>query len=498
MSLAVEEKKQLYDLGKKASETSNHLGDSEYNIIKSVIKDKSPLNLIETTGDELIKGLLIDYLITYGNIDFSKLWQYSIDAIRLPNYMRSAWKERSTNKLQTQKNENDYIFSLLNRLSLQNIPKPGKVRLHALDKISAYYLANDCPWSSIRSIKLCQEIIHRMQVTETDIKELLYTYEKAADDLTKINANEKLTASGRKRLWKDKLEDIVSSPLTGNSYTDELEAHSKFVDKNIYKISGLKFIIDALSPSLLDEYWGIIFTLTMCFLDDTNILIKLEACKIIQHICGKLTKHSNVIIRAEVGPIIFDSIVPVILSLPSMTPPDISRKAIKEGYKTIFSLWQISIEDERQLNLKLSMLLNDFICPSLIKVCDNTGLVSIITNVINEQFLPLAGSYRLVLRKQLLYSTLDVLSNPAIIKSDEDVLGCLEVIVHLEPCKLKNFRFDILACLLKLRKRRKRLKIDHNRQSCPVDAKINNVCLEIGFRLESDLNVKDMIGTTDT
>ncbi len=496
MSLVMEIMDKLHSLAKKIARKSIKLGDNECDEIKYIIGDDNSLDLIETTDDRLVKAILIDYSIRHKCTNYDKLWKYCADAIWLPTDMRNKWKVRPDNKWDVQNDENAYILSVIDELSINNIPEPGKIRTQILDKLSAYYCAG-CPWTSTRSTKLCQNIIDKMHITEGDMKEIIYTYEEPVNEFSAKNFNDKLTAEGRKRFWKNNLTDIVSSPLVGNTYTDDLETHKKFVDDNIYRINGLKFVVDNISAHMIEEYWGIIFTLTNCFLDDTDTLIKIEACKVIQRICRKLAKGSNVIVRGQVEPIIFDGVVPVILSLPSMTPPDISKYAIQEGYKTIFSLWDVSLKDKKELNLKLSMLLNDFICPSLIKVSDTPGLVSILTNVINEQLLPLAGSYRLVLRKQLLYTILDALSNPALKNSDDDLRGCLEVIRCLDPRKLKKFRFDILACLLRLQKMRK-LPISSQRgQKSDINDKIELLCLELGFKLKGELSVQDMT-VTDT
>lgn len=331
----------------------------------------------------------------------------------------------------------------------KQVPYNAEERIMIINALSGYYDSKNCMWSSEEISASCDRNIHLMNITENGIARLLEEYKESIKQSPKTS-NPQITSAGRRRLQANTRLYEHISPLLGTTYSQTMDTKEMFVYENMYRINGLKLLISELSLPELEANWGVIFIFAMNFLDGTHTLVKIDACNILNTIFGRLTPGDNIIIRAGVGPVIFDSIVPIILALPSLTPEKISERALTVGYDTIFQLWHTTVVERKDFNEKISMLLNDYLCPSMVKVTDIPKLLNILLRVVDEKILTIAGDYVIALRKQILYTILEILSNPFITYSSTTIDLCLNIITDLGMENTYKHRYDISACLGKV------------------------------------------------
>lgn len=324
-----------------------------------------------------------------------------------------------------------------NMQRLQVLEKAPHKSRDILQGVSSFYDSSRSPWSSPEASEVCDKIVELQGWSSEDYLWLVESYRQVLGELSKLEPI--------------KRSKFKVSPLIGRSYSDTVDERTAFRNRNIGKLNGLKLVADKLPAKELEHEWGVVLPLTMSFLNDPETLVRVEACYLLQHILKKLPVE--VVERTHVEPIIFESIVPCLLALPSMTPTSISAKTLPVAYGTVLQLWT-SIKDPQGYNLKLAMLLNDFIVPSVVKVGEIPELVTVLLDVVQHQLIPASKEYLIVLQKQILYMLLDLLNDPYIPYALEVVVQALNIIERqLWSDRLLKCKYDIMGALLALKKR---------------------------------------------
>ncbi|VEU22563.1 DEKNAAC103375 [Brettanomyces naardenensis] len=469
MTLTAEERSRLTELFRSRFQgpVNVDLSPQELAQVQALLQDRAIGDVLGKENGPIVNLALVESTLKgLSDSDIDQVYKFLIEELSFDTSQDFQWLRSQEEDSRQSKLRLDNYCRLLLAEKLISVQLPSEdLRSLVIDRLAAYYSSENCPWSSDEVSKICAECLDKMKISEEEILSLLETYRESSQQI--IDSGSKITRAGHRRLRSKRewLKDL--SPLVGTSFSQIVNERELFVRRNIYRINGLKLAADRLSAEKLDRNWGLVFPLTMSFLDDTETLVKAEACTIILRILNKLTPgKQNIIARSGVEPVIFDSIVPIILALPSMTPKEKSCRALPIAYKTIFKLWNVT--ENESLNLKLSMLLNDFICPSIVKVKDIPELVLILLDVIKDGLVPEAGDYVIVLRKQILYTILDVLTDPFIVYSLTVVNACLNTIRALNG--LKKNRYDIIGCLLKLQIRIKRSYSDRTNSTDTIMA----------------------------
>ncbi|GMG56007.1 unnamed protein product [Ambrosiozyma monospora] len=331
-------------------------------------------------------------------------------------------------------------------------------KMTLLDKLSVFYKSDGVPWSNSSISRVCNSCLKKLKPTEKEILQLLLSMKDTLKELNEINRqNSKITKRGYRRhlAHADLFRGI--SPLLGSSFSSILNQSDAFNKAHIGKVQSLRYMLDKLSLSDIEGYWNMILPLLLHFLDDTNLMIKAVACKNLITILEKIeNKTSNIITKTDIGKVLFDSVIPCLLALPSLTPVSESMKILPSAYRSIFLLIDVGFSKRKDVYYtKLDSVLNDFVLSSLGKVGDYPELVIFLIDVILVDIIPRLKAYYIVVSKAICYAGLNILSNPYSVYSPEMLSKCIELIeVVLDKTQNpEKFKYDIFSCLMLVMKR---------------------------------------------
>lgn len=300
------------------------------------------------------------------------------------------------------------------------------------------------PWVSHTTTTLAHDVISMCDSTELE-STLIHQIELGLTKLRGLKLQTSIDRGGRKTSHKLK----VLGKLVGKSMSNSQDKMTEFKRTNVTDLGILYTLIQL---GRIELNWRFIFPYLLPFFDDIDFYVRREACLCLIEICDQLkdTQGDNIIIKSQTESILRDSIIPLILSLPSLTPVDESIDLVDISYNALLKLLETNFKNELEFNLQLSSVLNDYILPSMSKVQDNPEILIVILSKL-EMVIQLAGPYLLVLSKQIIFTILSTLMDPYIIHSNDAVLKLLKI---LSIClsvntgdRLEEYKFNVLGCL---------------------------------------------------
>ena len=272
----------------------------------------------------------------------------------------------------------------------------------------------------------------------------------ALEDIKKFKLADKVTATGRSQMSRMTIRD----KLIGRSYTQTLDKMDVFKRDHVTSLGYLNALIMCYD---VERNWRYIMPLLLTFLDDTDSMVKREACCSLNLLCYRLPRNSeNIIKKSQTLPLFTKALHPLLLALPSLTPEEKSGIILPIVYDTTFMLYRLAVIDDLERYSTLSALLNDTLLPSISKCKDYVDLILILMDILN-QFINECESYAIVLTKQIVYTLMTVLMDPYISHA-EKVVAAMVGIVHrcidnVPRERRARYKYDVRGCMGTLKRR---------------------------------------------
>ncbi|ODV88239.1 hypothetical protein CANARDRAFT_26392, partial [[Candida] arabinofermentans NRRL YB-2248] len=439
--------------------------------IGSTISQADLLSCLDTTPIEsctVLEAQLINF--STNGTQLLALLQTLITDIALPK-TEFCWFKPDETSEQTKFRLGSYykirlikmLFDVLDSETVNNVD-----HLLLLNNLSYYIGGDTLPWSTDKTSDLAKALL--ADTPPTKIFELLTSLEPELMRINEMNkSNSKVTAKGYKRLRINQLVKGIS-PLSGISYSDQLDQSDLFKLECIGRISTLEFVIETFPLNEIELNWGMILPLLLHFLDDTDLLVKAQAIRVLNILLLKvqggnssIQSSNNIIKKTEIGTILYEGIVPALLALPSLTPAEQSALILPVAYKTTILLFQVSSPSFEDYCIRMSSLINDFILPSLTKIREIPSLAIIFVDLLKFDIIEdgVLGNYIIIDSGKVLYAILDLLLDPYIIYSRELLQASVSLITSLVE-RLQNrqkYSYDILACMMMLLKRMNKYQV---------------------------------------
>lgn len=315
------------------------------------------------------------------------------------------------------------------------------------------------PWTTQESRSRAREFIKTTLRNETCRKKVEHLLVKKLQhvllEMNKLGLSNSVNVSGYKHISRMKIRD----KLVGGSYTQTLDKMALFKKRYLPYMGYLNVIVECMD---IEENWRILLPLLLSFLDDTDFMVKREACNSLNRVCAILMDtrdagaKSNILYRSQTMPLLYKAVQPLLLALPSLTEESKSVVIVPLAYDTLFKVYRLSIDDDLEYYTRMSALLNDTLLPSIGKCKDHVHVLMKLLHIL-QQFSMLCGSFSVVLTKPVVYTLLTVLVDPYVAHAPGVVAGCIDVI---DQCIQKvpetgriRYKYDILACVGTLRKR---------------------------------------------
>lgn len=317
--------------------------------------------------------------------------------------------------------------------------------------LSVFYLSDEslAPWSAIGYRQRIRDYIDTHQFNYEKL--IVGKLEEAADygKRLKISNNRPALDS------KNKPRMIINEKLIGKSFSQGLENVSLFKKDYVYMLGYLNLLI---SKCNISKNWRLILPILLIFLDDTDVMVKREACILLQKI---LVINDVVIIQSQTGPLFERSIHPLLLSLPSLTPEEKSIVILPIAYDTLFKLFKVGNTNATDTNgllrryTKLGNLLNETVLPSMYKCKDYLDLLNVLIEILS-QLMKECERFLKVLARQIIHASMTILVDPQIAFSTTTVLKLMDVLEQcLSTCgeRKSKYKYDVLACMAILDRR---------------------------------------------
>lgn len=307
------------------------------------------------------------------------------------------------------------------------------------------------PWVSENTRSLARSFIDSCDQTELE-ETLIEQIEGGLRLLRSLKLQSEVDKGGRKTSHKLK----VLGKLLGKTMSDSYDKMNEFKRTNIMDLGVLYSLIQL---GNIELNWRFILPYLLAFFDDSDFFIRREACLCLISICDRLASSedtTNIIIKSQTEPLLRDAILPLILSLPTLTPVEQSIDLVDVSYNSLLKLCKLNFRDELEFNLQLSSVLNDYLLPSMSKVQEYPEILIVLLGKL-EMVIQLAGSYTLVLSKQIIFTILSTLMDPYMVHAKDVIMKLLTL---LKSCLkfysgegLEEYKFNVSGCLGVLKRR---------------------------------------------
>lgn len=310
------------------------------------------------------------------------------------------------------------------------------------------------PWFNPESRNLAIKYVDEYHKTNSnELENIIITkLQNTLMDIKTLNLGSSTNESGYKLTSRIKIRE----KLIGQNYTQTLDKMEAFKAKHLLSIGYLSVLI---THTNVKENWRFILPVLLSFLDDTDFMVKREACNSLNMICDKLLlegSESNIIRQSQTLILFKNAIQPLLLALPSLTPESKSIIILPIAYDTIFKLFKLSIFDDLEYYANMSALLNDIILPSIGKCKDYINVLYKLLEIL-QQFISECGQFSIVLSKPIIYTLLTVLMDPYIAHASSIVTKCIDVlqfsISKINEGRRNKYKFDVMACMGTLKRR---------------------------------------------
>lgn len=319
---------------------------------------------------------------------------------------------------------------------------------------SKFYFSDEslAPWASSKSRDIARDFIDKYEgdvlLHDTIVSEL----HTVLTEMKKRNLSTSTTPSGYRKTSQIK----INEKLIGASYTQTLDKMSEFKEMYVASIGYLNVLIHHFN---IKDNWRIILPLLLTFLDDTDLLVKREACLTLNLLCRRLSEEqseTNIIFQSQTLPLFRRALQPLILAIPSMTSESKSVVILPIAYDTVLRLYKLAIPNELEYYTTLSSMLNDSILPSLGKCKDYVRLSTALCLVL-EKFLDYCGEYAIVVAKPTVYTILTILMDPYVAHAPPIVELFIDLVqrcIGQVPSQRRTkYLYDIKGCMGTLRRR---------------------------------------------
>lgn len=280
---------------------------------------------------------------------------------------------------------------------------------------------------------------------------LVAQVERGLARLRELKLQSKVDRSGRKMSHKLK----VLGKLVGQSMTDAQTGMDAFKVTNVPDLGVLYTLIEV---GDVERNWRFLFPYLLAFFDDNDFYVRREACLCLSAICDKVreVEGTNIIVKSQTESLLRDAILPLILSLPTLTPVDQALDLVGVAYDTLLDLVRESFKEELELDLQLSAILNDYLLPSMAKTQEYPELLCLLLSRL-DSLLVLSGPYAMVLSRQVVNTILTTLMDPYLVHACDAMLSLLTV---LGDClsmasdeSLHEYKFNVLGAIGVLKRR---------------------------------------------
>jgi hypothetical protein len=347
--------------------------------------------------------------------------------------------------------------SIIDKITTHSVNE--ETELQKIIKFLGMFYFSDCsivPWVTDRSrnevFKFFDLLVKKdeIQLQEVILEQLHVTLL----ELKKLGLNNNVNLSGKRITSRIKIRE----KLLGASYTQTLDKMEIFKSKFLTSLGYLNVLIN---HSDIKKNWNIILPVLLSFLDDTDFMVKREACISLNMTCNSLfeaskSKESNILLQSQTLPLFKTAIQPLMLALPSLTPEQKTLLILPISYDTTFKLFELCIPDKLTFYSTMSALLNDTILPSIVK-CKDYVNISLELLEILKAFLEHCDIYAGVLSKPIVYTLLTVLMDPYIAHAPTVVLSCIRIIQkcieNVDYERRYRYKYDVKGCMGTLKRR---------------------------------------------
>lgn len=274
------------------------------------------------------------------------------------------------------------------------------------------------------------------------------------EDLRGLKIGSGVDRAGRRREQKMK----ILGKLVGKDMSD---SHDKLIDfvkshqTDLALVQALVLVSDS-----LERNWRYILPMLLAFLDCNDFFIRREACLVLLELCARLSevdedKEDNILIKSQTEPFLRERIVPLMLSLPSLTPDAESVALVDVSYDALLQMVEVAYTD-LDLNLHLASILNDYIIPSMTKVQDHPQVLDVLVDKLCRVVVA-SADFATVICKQIIFALLSILMDPYLVpvhKSVVKLLRALQLCLSVyQNCNMDEYRYNVLGCMGVLRRR---------------------------------------------
>lgn len=313
---------------------------------------------------------------------------------------------------------------------------------------------SQAPWSTRESRRVARNIANKLSLKHGNQMEeaLIENLKPILEEIRRRKLADNVTSTGHKQMSKMAIRD----KLIGRSYTQTLDKMDEFKHDFLPSLGLLNALVLYYGDDI-EQNWRYIMPLLLTLLDDTDSMVKREACLTLNIICDGLESSlNNIIKKSQTLPLFTKALQPLLLSLPSLTPERNSIQILPIAYDTMFKLYRLSIDDNLKRYSLLSALLNDTLLPSIGKCKDYIDLTLILMDIL-DQFLKECESFAIVLTKQIVYTLMTVLMDPYIAHSEKVIIAVIDIIqqcINNVPLERRGrYKFDVRGCMGTLQRR---------------------------------------------
>lgn len=301
------------------------------------------------------------------------------------------------------------------------------------------------PWLTSKSRQLSKDYLEKCPEAHEIAIALA---EKTLSEFKKLGITSEITASGNRSISRIKIREN----LIGKNYTSSLDKREKFKEQYVTSLGALNFLVE--KSVNIEQNWRYILPLLLAFLEDSNMMIKREAALCLNTLLGRLEPGTNILVKSQILPLLSGAIQPLLLALPSLTPPDQSVAILPIAYQTIFNLYKVGIPKPLERYLALDSLLSDTLLPSLTKCKDSLPVAEELLNI-THIFLKQCDDYAAVVAKPIIYTLLTILMDPYVAFAIPIVNGCVDIVAEClrNVYNKEKYKYDLDACIRTLKRR---------------------------------------------